>query len=196
MRKLLVLTTFILLFFSQVFSVSAQTVTPSATPFRTPKGEGIRQEVKLRVAEQRTEKSEALEERRQEKIKSFFERMMSRFEAAIERLQKLIDRIQARIDKIKAGDPDADVEAQQSQLDNAKDKLNDAKNKIQDLKNDFDDLLTSDDPKTVFKTVGKNVRDLKKDLVEIHKILVHIIGDIKGLRVGEGTPKPSPTATP
>jgi DNA repair exonuclease SbcCD ATPase subunit len=194
MRKFLVLATFLFLFFPLVSSVSAQTSTPTITP----KGQQVRQEVKQKITEQRTEKTATLAAQRQAKIKAFFARMMNRFEAAIERLEKLIERIQTRIDKIKEEDPSVDLSDQEEQLDDAQGSLTGAINKIQELKDDFDTLLTSDEPGVIFKEIGEDVRDLKQDLVEVHRILVHIIGDIKGLRVGQGTPKPTatPTATP
>ncbi len=180
MKKLLVTATFVFIFFSQPLISFAQTAAPS----RTPKGVQVRQEVKLRIAEEKTEREAKLSEQRKARITAFFERMMKRFEAAIERLELLIDRIQARINKIEEENSDADTSSQQGQLDGAKSKLDDAKGKIQTLKDEFDTFLNSDDPKIVFKEVGDNVRDLKQDLVEIHRILVQIIGDIKGLRIG------------
>jgi len=192
MKKVIVTATFIILFLALTLSASAQTAAP--IPTRTPKGQQMKQEVKERVTEQKEERREALTQARQEKIKAFFNRMVARFEAAVARLQKLIDRIQTRINKIKEENSSADVADEQNQLDTAKDKLKDAGNKMLVLKDGLENLLASDNPKTAFKTIGENVRDLKQDLIEIHKILVQIIGDIKGLRVGQGSPKP--TATP
>jgi hypothetical protein len=37
--------------------------------------------------------------------------------------------------------------------------------------------------------------NIKDALIEVHRILVHVIGDIKGLRVGT-TKSPFPTPTP
>lgn len=190
MKKILIAVTLLTILFFPAFSVSAQTPTPSVTP----KGQQVRQDVKARVAQKKVERAAALTEQRQLKIKTFFERMIKRFEAAIERLEKLIDRIETRMDKIKTEDPSVDLSDEEDQLNDAKEKLNDAKDKMQGLKDEFDTLLGSNEPKVIFKQVGKDLRDLKQDLVEVHRILVHIIGDIKGLRVGQGSPKP--TATP
>lgn len=150
----------LLLIFFLVPTVSfAQTSSPTPT----------RKSEKIRV-----EKLKAVSEKRQVRITAFFEKMMKRFEAAIARLEKLIERIETRMDKIDYDD--------KSDLNEAKRKLSGTKVKIETLKTDFNNMLTSDTPKEVFKKLGQKVREIKKDLVEVHKILVHIIGNLKGLR--------------
>lgn len=175
------------------FLTPSVSLAQNSTPIKSPRGQEVRTETKARIQQQREVKQQALDEMRQARIRKFFERMLTRFEAAITRLEKLIGRIQARFDKIKTEDTTVDLTDEQAQLDEAGDLLEDAKDKILDLKSDFETLLTSDDPKTVFKAVGQNVRDLKQDLTEIHTLLVKVIGDIKGLRVGAGKTTPTPT---
>lgn len=178
MRNIFVISLFFLLLLLSSVDVLAQRQSPDAA--------------KMRVAEEKLERAAALTEQRQDKIRMFFAKMMERIEAAIARLQKLIERIEARIVKIKEENPDADLSDQEDKLTEAKDMLDDAKEKLQELKDDFESLLESGEPKEVFKKIGEDIRNLKQDLVEIHRTLVYIIGDIKGLRVGQN----KPTATP
>ena len=136
------------------------------TPSAVPRGRQVRQETVQRVTE-----------KRRELIREFFQRMLRRFEAMIDRLERLVQRIEARMDKI--GDVD------KTDLNRAKAKLADTQADIDALKADFEEMLTSDTPKEVFKDLGQEVRNIKKQLVEIHRLLVSIIGDLKGLRVGD-----------
>jgi len=124
-------------------------------------------------------------EMRKGKIKSYLERMLGRLSALVERLQKLIDRIESRIDKIEASEETIDLTGPKADLASAKTNLADAKIKLDSLNDDIDDFLTCDDPKGAFKTVREKVDEIKDDLKEVHRLLVHIIGNIKGLRVGE-----------
>ena len=155
--------------------VNAQTTTP--VPTRTPRGQQVRQEVKQRIVAEKEERLQALTEKRRGLIREFFQRMLRRFEAMIDRLERLVQRIEARMDKI--GDVD------KTDLNRAKAKLADTQADIDALKADFEEMLTSDTPKEVFKDLGQEVRNIKKQLVEIHRLLVSIIGDLKGLRVGD-----------
>ncbi len=128
---------------------------------------------------------------RKDRIRSFFERMVKRLEALTDRLQKLIDRIQSRINKIDASG--GNTTKSKADLATAKNELADAKTKLNLLKGDIDTLLTCDNPKASFKTVKGRLAEIKKELKDVHRILVHIIGDIKGLRVGENKASPTPT---
>jgi Mg2+ and Co2+ transporter CorA len=181
MRKLLLSTLLLTAFFLVPGFALAQTPTPTVSP----RGLQVKQEVKNRIATNSEERALALDERRRERIGAFFEIMVKRFEAAIARLEKLIERIENRIDKIKEETPSEDLTSQEEQLNDAKDKLEAAKDAISDMQDEFETFLTSDEPRVVFKELGKSIRDLKSDLVEIHRILVQIIGDLKGLRVGD-----------
>ncbi|MBI2405706.1 hypothetical protein HYV21_01485 [Candidatus Microgenomates bacterium] len=166
-----------------------------------PRAQEARERVETRLATL----SAQLAERRKELIRKFFNRMVERIEAAIERLERLIGRIERRIAKLEAAGEDmTDVK---NQVNDAKTKLGNAKDDLQDAKDGLEDILSSNDPKAAFKEVGQTIRAVVRQLVEVHRILVHVIGDIKGLRVGqEGTPpasgspspspSPSPTASP
>ncbi|MEK7182771.1 MAG: hypothetical protein AAB694_01280, partial [Patescibacteria group bacterium] len=153
------------------------------------------QEVRQQIEERRATIAAQLEERRKELIRKFFNRMVERIEAAIERLERLIGRIERRIAKLEAAGEDmTDVK---SQVNDAKTKLGNAKDDLQDAKDGLEDVLSSNDPKAAFKQIGQTIRGIVRQLVEVHRILVHLIGDIKGLRVGqEGSPGPSPSPSP
>ncbi len=129
---------------------------------------------------------------RKDRIKAFFEQMVKRLEALIKRLEKLIDRIDSRIAKIESSGGTVSP-ATKAQVALAKTELADAKTKLNLLKGNIDTLLTCDNPKAAFKTVKGRLGEIKKELKDVHRILVHIIGDIKGLRVGENKPSPTPT---
>ncbi|MEK7111718.1 MAG: hypothetical protein AAB875_00155 [Patescibacteria group bacterium] len=167
-----------------------------AAPSGTPRGQAIREEAQVRNAERRASIAANLTEIRQERITKFFERMVKRLEAAITRLERLITRIESRIAKIAEADEDIDTGPITDQVNDAKDLLADAEALLADVQADFATLLTSDDPKIVFKQVRANISEIKQLLIEVHRILVHLIGDIKGLRVGQSSPVPSAAVSP
>ncbi len=192
MRKAIAISILTLFFLFSGLSVSAQ----SPSPTRTPKGRAISQEAQINKIERQASQEARFCELRKSKIKLYFERMTTRLGALIERLQKLIDRIESRIDKIEAGGDGTNLTSPKADLESAKTKLADAKTKLNSLKTDIETFLTCEDPKGSFKVVRGKVDEIKKDLNEVHKLLVHIIGNIKGLRVGETERSPKPTETP
>lgn len=157
----------------------------------------IRQEVKDNLKNKIETRQVSAEGRRCELkkslIKAYFERMIDRLSALIDRLQKLIDRIQSRIDKIEASG--IDLVGPKADLTSAKSNLADAKAKLDSLKSEMGTLLTCEDVKVEFKTIKSKVEEVKKELNEVHRLLTHIIGNIKGLRVGETEHSPKPTPT-
>lgn len=135
--------------------------------------------------------------RRMTLIRTFFARMVKRFEAAITRLNKLIARIQSRIDKIEAEDEDIDTSAVEVELGTAKNKLASASAALEDAKGSLDNILDSENPKEAFASVKDLIKEIKYALIDVHRILVHLIGDIRGLRVGvtrSGLPTPATTS--
>jgi Mg2+ and Co2+ transporter CorA len=124
---------------------------------------------------------------RKERIRSFWGRMITRIEAAIARLERLVERMEKRIAVIKAEDSTLDVDSAEKDISQAKSLLAEAKTNLASLKSDFEEMLSSQEPKEAFKSISDEIRTIKKDLVEIHRLLVHAIGEIKGLRVSEGT---------
>lgn len=119
--------------------------------------------------------------------------MLTRITAAIDRLQKLIERIEDRLAIIDSGDSDIDTTLAKGDLAEAKKLLNEAGVMLETAKGDIEIVLESEDPKFALGKVIDTVQDIKANLVEIHKLLVHAIGSIKGLRVGGDSPTPTPT---
>lgn len=176
-RLTLILLATIFLLLAPVFVVKADD--------NSPRGLGIKQEAKASAEARRAEKTEEFRQRRQERISEHFQTMTDRFQAAIERLNKLVTRIEERIAKIESEDPEKNLDNINVQVDEAKQMLEEAQNKLADMVTNFNDFLTNEEPKAAFKQLGVDVRGLKSDLMKIHKQLVHVIGDIKGLRVGD-----------
>lgn len=129
---------------------------------------------------------------RRERIRSFWGRMVTRIEAAIERLEILIDRMERRIGIIKETDSSFDTSLAEADIASAKDLIAEANAQLQVAKDSFEEMLTNEDPRLALGQVIENVRQIKEKLVEIHRLLVQTIGEIKGLRVGTGTQTPTP----
>jgi len=127
--------------------------------------------------------------RKKEIIKIYFQAMTKRLEAAINRLNKLITRIESRITKIETTNEDINTKVIKKDVQKAKDKLLLTTNKLNEAKIKIDGLLESNTPKEAFTEVRDIIKEIKQYLTDIHGILVKVIGDIKGLRVGN-------TATP
>lgn len=159
--------------------VSAQTATPS--PRSVPKREDIR----MNIEEKKVERVVKLSAIRKERIMNFSNKMIVRLEATVERIQKLIDRIEARIVKIEETDEAIDLEAVKTSLDEAKSALALVKIEITSLKESLDDMPEAEDPKVLFEEIRAALGEIKNDLKEVHAMLVKLVGDIKGLRVGD-----------
>lgn len=128
-----------------------------------------------------------LSEARKTRSKEFFNRLYTRFTAAIKRLDILITRIDSRLASIKEENPEVDTTEIEDQIAEAKSLLLDAQMDLEAASENFDEVLESDDPKATFQLIKDTVVGVKDKLVEVHRILVSVIGDIKGLRVGNTT---------
>jgi len=133
---------------------------------------------------------------RKERIRLYWGTMVTRIEAAIARLEKLIARMETRIGVIKASDTEIDTSVPEKDIADAKVLLAKAKTSLQSAKDELEAVLTSETPKEAFTRVIDTVGGIKKNLTEAHKLLVHAIGAIKGLRVGQESPTPTPTPSP
>lgn len=151
---------------------------------------------RLRIEEKRATIAARLTERKRERIREFYGRMTERFEAAINRLERLINRIESRLSKIEENDEDVDTATIREEVDAAKELLAEASAALSAAETSVEDILSSDDPKAMFTEVKGLLVGIKDQLKEVHRMLVHVIGDIKGLRVGQGgIPGASPEAT-
>lgn len=138
-----------------------------------------RQSLKNKITDKRKE----ISQERKAKIQEIFERMTTFLVAAIAREEKLIERIQSRLDKLsQAG---KDVAGVQQSLEQAKAKLEQAASDASSLEGIGGDVLATENPSSTFRTAKEMVQSVKRELQEVHKMLTSIIGDIKGLRVGE-----------
>lgn len=122
---------------------------------------------------------------RKERIRNYFAHMVTRLEALVERLEKLATRIEQRIAKIKANNEDVDTTSAEKDLSEAKTKIASAKTELSNLKTEMENTLEATDYKEAFKKVRESLSKIKKDLREAHRLMVHSIGEIKGLRVGD-----------
>lgn len=127
---------------------------------------------------------------RRERIRAHWARMVTRIETMIARLEKLIERMERRIAIIESADEDIDTTQPAADIGEAKDLLGEVQANLQAAKDDIEEVVGSPDPKATFQEVIDSIQTIKKDLIEVHRLLVHAIGEIKGLRVGTQTPTP------
>lgn len=146
----------------------------------TAKKEQLRGEREARVASHEAKLTEA----RKVRAREHYGRLYTRLSAAITRLNTLITRIEARLEIIKEENKDIDTTTVEAEIASAKSLLLDAQMDLEAASDNFEEVLESDDPKATFQLIKDTVMDLKSKLVEVHRILVSVIGDIKGLRVG------------
>jgi hypothetical protein len=131
-------------------------------------------------------------------IRKFYSNMSQRILAMIDRLEKLTLRIDSRIAKIEAGGTTVD-QSTKEEITKAKQLLLDSRALLNSSNSMLEGTLSSNLPKDAFKIMKDNINDIKINLIEVHRILVDVIRNIKGLRVGnkEGlTPTIVPTVTP
>jgi hypothetical protein len=200
-------------------SIKAQTPRPLPTikPSRpaidiTQEKERRREELRIKIEERleanRTRVQERLElkqatrearlaqlsQKRLSLIKAYFERLVLRLESAIARLEKLIQRIESRLAIYKQQEPGIDTLEIENKIADAMSLLEDAKMDLEAASGNIDEVLTSDNPKEAFVEVRNIIKGIKTKLVEVHRILVHTIGDIKGLRVGNTSEVEEPSS--
>jgi len=155
-------------------------------------------EVRERIKEKIATQVAKLSQKRQENIKKFWERLRRRLVAAIQRLEKLASRIERRLALIEQENPQIDTKSIRKDLADAEDMIIKAKERLGNADKFFEELINSDNPKASFEKVRNEVKEIRNILIDIHLKLVHIIGKIKGLRVGVGgkvSPSPKITVT-
>jgi len=125
--------------------------------------------------------------RKKEIIKNYFRIMTKRLEAAINRLNKLIARIESRITKIEANDKTINTKVIKKDLTEAKGQLATASAKLNEMTTKMETVVESNTPKEDFTKVKSTADEISQILVKVHQTLVKVIGDIKGLRVGNSS---------
>jgi len=126
-----------------------------------------------------------LSQRKQEIIRSHFNRVTRRLEAAVNRLYLLISRIESRVAKIETVDESLDAELIKADIASAKEKLDQATIQLGNVKAKMEEVIGSETPQESFMEIKTMVGEIRENLIGVHQILVKVIGDIKGLRVGE-----------
>jgi hypothetical protein len=143
-----------------------------------------KQEIKERIQIKKATQAAKLQDKRKENIRNYFEKINTRFSSTILRLEKLISRIENRLSVYEQQNPDLNLDEINLQIEDAKVFLLEAEADISTATENLEDTLDSEDPKAMFKIIKDTTMDAKQKLIEAHRILVHVIGDIKGLRVG------------
>lgn len=147
--------------------------------------EARRMELKDRIAEVKASRSAQLSELRKNRIRSYWQKLMQRLSVHIERQEKLISRLEDRIAQIQEESEDIDTSEVVTTLADAKAVLATAKVDLQATNDTLEDILTSSSPREAFMEVRENIRDIRDKIKEVHVMLVQVIGDLKGLRVGQ-----------
>lgn len=151
-----------------------------------------REEIMARIETKKATAAAKLQEKRQERIMAYYGNLSKRITATIARIEKLIERIETRLASIEE-DSGVDVTFIESQLADAKELLDQASASLLAANDTLEVVLESEDPKEAFALTRETVKEIKNNLKEVHQILVHVIGDIKGLRVGTNGTQVTPT---
>lgn len=183
--KILVLLLISVTFLSFTPSIFAQTNKASLMP--TEKRQQLRTQVEETKEEQKAERIQSLTAIRKERIMSYSNKLTVRLDALVERLKLLIERIETRIAKIEESNEEIILTDTKETLIQSKELLAATESEISLLKDNLQQLPESEDPKQIFEDVRTSLMGLKDDLKEVHQLLVKVIGDIKGLRVGQET---------
>lgn len=182
--KKIIFTLFVALFFliltSPVFAVQEEATQGAGVGKR----QAVGQEVKENLQEKIATAQARLIERKKEIIRKYFGRMIIRIEAAINRLNRLITRIESRIVKIETNNEGIKTDPIKKEVEKAKTLLIDTANQINVLKNKMETVIEGNTPKDGFQEIKSELSEIKENLKEVHQTLVKVIGDIKGLRVG------------
>jgi HPt (histidine-containing phosphotransfer) domain-containing protein len=144
-----------------------------------------REEIKFRIEEHRASVSAGLTNQKKQRIRHFFQLLTKRLEAAVARLETLISRIESRLEKIETQEEDIDTTSIREELEKIKANLDTAKADLETAKTSLETILESDQPKNAFQDVKELIKEIKQQLITIHRDLVYLIGDIKGLRIGQ-----------
>ncbi|MCJ7804215.1 hypothetical protein MUP35_00570 [Patescibacteria group bacterium] len=148
---------------------------------------GVRETVREEIREKTATVQAFLSERKQEIVRNHFSRVVRRLTAAIDRLNRLINRLESRLAKVEQEDKNINTTLIKKDLASAKEKLDQAGIQLENVKTKMNEIIESKTPKEGFVEVKEMVGEIRESLVGVHQILVKIIGDIKGLRVGNSS---------
>ena len=141
-----------------------------------------KEEIVQRIEQKREEIRTKLTKKRQERIADLYARISKRNEVAIDRMTTLADRILARLDILES--EGEDVSSLEAEVNSAKDLVESAEEILVSLEGVVDEMLESEEPKAIYPVVQDSVKEIKDTLKDAHSILVSVITQINGLRVG------------
>jgi hypothetical protein len=161
----------------------------------------LNKNLKLNLQDKKASIEAKLSDKKKNIISNYWQRLVKRINSSIDRLDKLTQRIESRLLIIETKNPSKDTTPIHSQLNEVKTKLTDAKTKLSALNTVVTESLNSEKPKETFLVIKDGIKEVKSILMDVHKVLVHIIGDIRGLHVGEedlneNTPTITSSVTP
>ena len=87
-------------------------------------------------------------------------------------------------DSVRLREPDLVTSGAGKDIADAKISIKSATDKLNDAKASLEGAISSDNPQDSFKPIITAIREIKSDLMEVHRLLVHAIGELKGLRTG------------
>ncbi len=144
----------------------------------------VREIVRERVETKKATMAAKLTARKQANVQSQWQKLDTRLSAIIARLETLIERIESRVAMIANSGENIDTTGVETSLMEAKSLLGQTEADLLAANSLLEEVLASDDPKLAFSVVAEAIKEIRINIVEIHKILVLTIGDIRGLRVG------------
>ena len=145
----------------------------------------LRSEIKTQVQElkqNRQQLKQQLTEAKKYRVRTYHGRLKARFEAAIKRLNTLSERILARLDILAEGGED--VSSLKTSVSQAQGIIDNAESLLPDLETLINEMAEAENPKDYLPTVKDAATKIKDSLKEAHSILVQVVTEIKGLRVG------------
>ncbi len=158
--------------------------------------ENIKAEIQRRVEDRKASQEAKVANKKRERIRNHWEMLEKRISATIERLNRLVTRIESRLAKISQDNPEMDFSPIQTNVNEAKVLLDNANVMLEEASFELDSLLEAENPKIAFESLRTTIGDIKDTLTEAHRILVHVIGNIRGLRVGKNSVNPTSVITP
>jgi len=157
---------------------------------REEKLQTLMERVQTRNQERVASKEAKLTQLKKNIVLKYYQNMSKRMWAVIGRLDTLILRIDQRVEIIDS-QTDKDLTDVNSSITKAKALLSDTRAILTSSDSTINSVIDSNDPKEAFLILKQNITDIKNNLKEVHSLLVHVIGDLEGLRVG--TLKITPT---
>jgi HPt (histidine-containing phosphotransfer) domain-containing protein len=194
-KILTIITLFSLVSFALPKHTYSQTITPpkkreevrerleEAKALRDQKREELTERIQVKKATRQAQ----LTQKRQQTITSYFNQMSIRIDATIQRLGILISRIESRLIQIETESESVDTSSIMEDIDQAKSILEELSAQNGSTNDTLTEVLASEDPKASFEVLKDSIKDIKLGLLEVHGILTKVIGDIKGLRVGQNS---------